>query len=65
MMERIYFLKKGGIENDGENIFLKRWYGKLWRISFLKKEGIENDGENKKSRKKEAYKMERIFFCKK
>ena len=33
MMERIFFLKKGGIENDGENI-------------FLKKGGIENDGEN-------------------
>ena len=33
MMERIYFLEKGGIENDGENI-------------FYEKGGIENDGEN-------------------
>ena len=65
MIKRILFFEKGGIENDGENIFKKRRYSKWWRISFLKKEGIENYGENKKSRKKEAYKMERISFCKK
>ena len=33
MMENNFFLEKGGIENDGENI--KSW-----------KKGIENDGEN-------------------
>ena len=59
MMERIYFWKKGGIENDGENVFFKkegiengeniffekRRYRKWWR-EYIKKRGIENDGEN-------------------
>ena len=43
-MERIYFWKKGGIEN-GENIFFEKMrYRKWWRIYFFKK-GIEKDGE--------------------
>ena len=31
MMERIYFLEKGGIENDRENIFLEKISEKWWR----------------------------------
>ena len=40
MMERIYFLKKGGIENDGENKKIKKnqVQKKMERIKLMKKE---------------------------
>ena len=40
-MERIFFLKKRGIENDGENIFFeKKRDRKWWREYFFGKKDV-------------------------